>query len=260
MIVSRLKLANLRAIEAAEFRFQPGMNLIVGVNGVGKTSVLDALRICLSRVLPAITPSRTRAIAFKIDDIRVGFPFLDATMYLNLGEGVFRFTRLEWRQDTAVDDPENLERLRRKILETERLQDRPRKLLRDLESTQSVADCDTRKGDRDLQWSPANPAHRIETRLRYEPDGSIRSNDADFDRQLEEVLNLNLPVLKNNRQGVLDAILDWWRREKAKLRGPVPRTRFENERARLAAGPGDLAEYCQVAVWWLDQRLARMTA
>ena len=43
MIVTRLKLANLRAIEAAEFRFQPGFNLIVGVNGVGKTSVLDAL-------------------------------------------------------------------------------------------------------------------------------------------------------------------------------------------------------------------------
>lgn len=35
MIVTRLKLANLRAIEAAEFRFQPGFNLIVGVNGVG---------------------------------------------------------------------------------------------------------------------------------------------------------------------------------------------------------------------------------
>ena len=30
MIVTRLKLANLRAIETAEFRFQPGFNLIVG--------------------------------------------------------------------------------------------------------------------------------------------------------------------------------------------------------------------------------------
>ena len=50
MIVTRLKLANLRAIETAEFRFRPGLNLIVGVNGVGKTTVLDALAVCLSGV------------------------------------------------------------------------------------------------------------------------------------------------------------------------------------------------------------------
>ena len=32
MKVTSLKLANVRTIEAAEFRFQPGFNLIVGVN------------------------------------------------------------------------------------------------------------------------------------------------------------------------------------------------------------------------------------
>ena len=42
MIVTGLKLTNLRAIETAEFRFQQGFNLIVGVNGVQETSVLDA--------------------------------------------------------------------------------------------------------------------------------------------------------------------------------------------------------------------------
>ena len=58
MRVTRLKLANLRAIEAAEFRFQPGFNLIVGVNGVGKTSVLDALRVCLSAVVKQVNELR----------------------------------------------------------------------------------------------------------------------------------------------------------------------------------------------------------
>ena len=42
MRITSLKLANIRAIETAEFRFQPGFNLIVGVNGVGKSTVLDA--------------------------------------------------------------------------------------------------------------------------------------------------------------------------------------------------------------------------
>src|SRR5688572_8745378 len=77
MIVKSLRLTNLRAIEAAELHFRPGFNLIVGVNGVGKTSVLDALRICMSRLLPAITPSRAKAMSFGVADIRTGFPFLD---------------------------------------------------------------------------------------------------------------------------------------------------------------------------------------
>lgn len=33
MKVTSLKLANVRTIETAEFRFQPGFNLIVGGNG-----------------------------------------------------------------------------------------------------------------------------------------------------------------------------------------------------------------------------------
>ncbi len=45
MRVTFLKLANVRTIEAAAFRFRPGVNLIVGVNGVGRTTVLDAHRV-----------------------------------------------------------------------------------------------------------------------------------------------------------------------------------------------------------------------
>ena len=118
--------------------------------------------------------------------------------------------------------------------------------------------CDTRKGDRDLRWNTADPAHRVETRLRYELDGSIRSDEAVFDRELDEVLNLNLPVLKNNRKMVLDAVLEWWRAERARIRGPVPRDRFKKERAKRAIGAGELEPFSQVAVWWLDQRLAGM--
>jgi len=119
--------------------------------------------------------------------------------------------------------------------------------------------CDTRKGNRDLQCNPADPAHHVETRLYYEGDGSIRSDDADFNAELEGVLNLNLPILKNNRRGVLDGVLAWWRQERARLHNAVPRATFERERNRLVNGPGNFNPYCQVAVWWLEQRLARMS-
>lgn len=118
--------------------------------------------------------------------------------------------------------------------------------------------CDTRKGNCDLKWNPADRAHYIETRIRYEPSGSILSDDAKFDAQLTEVLNLNLPLLKNNRKAVLDGFLGWWKQEGNKLRGSALRARIEQERDRITSGTGKLNPYCQIAVWWLEQRLERM--
>ena len=113
--------------------------------------------------------------------------------------------------------------------------------------------CDTRKGDRDLRWNPADPAHHIETRVRYELDGTIRADDAVFDDHLNDVLNLNLTYIKNNRRGVLTALLEWWRAKR-----PVPRARIEREIDQRTQAAGDLTPYCQVAVWWLQEKVARM--
>ena len=55
MQLKRLELNSFRIFEQATFDFQPGMNLIVGINGVGKSSVLDALRMLLAKALPNFT-------------------------------------------------------------------------------------------------------------------------------------------------------------------------------------------------------------
>ena len=72
MIVTGLKLANVRAVVTAEFRFQPGFNLVVGVNGVGKTSMLDSLCVCLSAFVKQANKLRVSVETFALDDIRVG--------------------------------------------------------------------------------------------------------------------------------------------------------------------------------------------
>lgn len=51
----------MRGYEQAEFTFLPGMNLLVGVNGVGKSTVLDVLRVILMRSLPRLTGIKMRS-------------------------------------------------------------------------------------------------------------------------------------------------------------------------------------------------------
>ncbi len=104
MIVTRLKLANLRAIEAAEFRFQPGFNLIVGVNGVGKTSVLDALGVCLSAVTKQLNRVRVRAESFRGEDIRIGADAMTVECTVRFGEHDHTYLLHKPREASAPRD------------------------------------------------------------------------------------------------------------------------------------------------------------
>lgn len=100
MRVTRLKIANLRAIEAAEFKFQPGFNLIVGVNGVGKTSVLDALSISLAPVVKHVNRLRTTR-DFSFDDIRVGANALTVECGIEIDREKFTYLIHKPRESSA---------------------------------------------------------------------------------------------------------------------------------------------------------------
>ena len=79
MIIKKLTLTNFRAFSYAEFDFKEGMNLLVGINGVGKTTVLEALRVCLSVIYPYITETKHKKESFTINDIKIGSDFLQVS-------------------------------------------------------------------------------------------------------------------------------------------------------------------------------------
>jgi uncharacterized protein (TIGR02646 family) len=119
--------------------------------------------------------------------------------------------------------------------------------------------CDTRQGDRDVKFNPADATSSVELRVRYRSDGTIASSDQEFDAQLNEVLNLNLPLLRNRRKAVIDSVTKWLRTfRNDHHRGPDSAT-LRRERARWDPSTGSLDAYAPVAVWWLDQRLAGST-
>lgn len=135
MKITSLSLFNLRSFEFAEFTFNPQFNLIAGINGAGKSTVLDAIRTCASHILPALRRGPSRPFGFGIDDIHDNAPIADATLHFTLDSEQCRFSLREWREPRALDNSENLEKLRREILDADRLGDRPRNLIRDLAET-----------------------------------------------------------------------------------------------------------------------------
>ena len=135
MKITSLSLFNLRSFEFAEFTFNPQFNLIAGINGAGKSTVLDVIRTCASHILPAMMRVPAKPFSFSVYDIHDDAPLADATLHFTLDDEPCRFTLREWREPLVRDDPENRDRLRREILEADRLGDRPRKLIRELAET-----------------------------------------------------------------------------------------------------------------------------
>ena len=115
--------------------------------------------------------------------------------------------------------------------------------------------CDTQKGDEDLSRNPATPEHAIEKWIRFEGDGRISSHDQGFDRELNEVLNLNAPFLRNNRKELLDGFLAGIGKHKELQRSTLEKWLRE---WNGESDTGDLREHCQVIVYWLRKRLARL--
>lgn len=114
--------------------------------------------------------------------------------------------------------------------------------------------CDTRKGDRDFSRNPANPLPRVEDLIRFLGDGRIVSDNAAFDAELNEVLNLNEAYLRNSRKALLEGFKGGLGK-----RGHLSRATIETwaEDWDGELGGGELREFCQVVVYWLRKRLAR---
>lgn len=69
MKLETISLAHCGGFEQLDMSFEPDVTLIAGVNGVGKSTVLRALAVLLSRAMPEFTPSRSAPQYFTDDDI-----------------------------------------------------------------------------------------------------------------------------------------------------------------------------------------------
>ena len=127
--------------------------------------------------------------------------------------------------------------------------------------------CDTRKGNVELKYNPANCSHRIESQIYFLLDtGMIESSDGEFNAQLNNVLNLNHTRLKNNRKVVWGEV----HQELSKRFSKKPGTRTSVEKAteiekllgkwNSKDGQGFLREYCAVAIYYLEREKGKFVS
>lgn len=72
MRIEWLSMTHFRGFHRAEFSFHPNLNLFIGENGAGKTSIIECLRIMLSQIAPHLTPAPRFNLGFNHSDIMHG--------------------------------------------------------------------------------------------------------------------------------------------------------------------------------------------
>lgn len=77
MKLKSLSLTNFRGFERLDIDFHERVSVIAGINGVGKSSVLQALKVMFSRALPEMTAGKVTATRLADDDIAEGAPSLE---------------------------------------------------------------------------------------------------------------------------------------------------------------------------------------
>lgn len=91
MRVHRLELQDYRGIRELSLDFDPRVNVIVGENGAGKSAVLDALAVMLSRLVSRYTTSTATGRFFSQSDVSNGRPVLTASV-----TATFQGAPLQW--------------------------------------------------------------------------------------------------------------------------------------------------------------------
>lgn len=104
MYIEKVAIKNFKAIDDIEIEFRPGVNLLIGDNGVGKTSILEAITVGLGGFLTGISGVPSKNI--QPDDVRIqltemghassGIQYktpVEITSYVDIDGNKFEWTR-----------------------------------------------------------------------------------------------------------------------------------------------------------------------
>lgn len=119
---------------------------------------------------------------------------------------------------------------------------------------ESATHCDRHKAETPISFSPMD-SNFIAT-LEYQSDGTIVSTNAQYDSEINEILNLNISLLKDNRREVKKSVVRALGR--GVWKGPDLK-RLIDAFSSLDRD-GQLKPFCGVAIWYLQKKYHQISA
>lgn len=118
--------------------------------------------------------------------------------------------------------------------------------------------CDKKKSSADISFSPTDSTF-IDT-LSYDSNGNIKSSNSNYDKELNDILNLNAGLLKINRKSVLTEIvtrIKTYTKNGKSLDKSFINKMIDKYSSMKADEDGHLKylPYCGVAIYYLKKKL-----
>lgn len=115
--------------------------------------------------------------------------------------------------------------------------------------------CDTKKGNTKITINPTDKNINCEDVIKYLATGKIYSEDRVIDKDLNDVLNLNMQTLANNRKEVLEIVLNQLKSEYPKVDWTVAILNKKIQQWSNRQEDGKYKPYCQIVIYYLKKKL-----
>lgn len=115
--------------------------------------------------------------------------------------------------------------------------------------------CDTKKGNTEITINALDNDRNYEDLIRYRGNGEISSDDITINNELNEVLNLNMQTLVNNRKEVLGLVLKQLKSQYPKGDWTEAILNKKIQQWSDRQKDGKYKPYCQIVIYHLKKKL-----
>lgn len=120
MQIKNIELENFRGIKKQKINLLPNINVFVGVNGSGKSTILDAIAISLSWLVEGIEKIESQGDNIPDDSIKNGTDYASIKLEISQENTTYKWENIEVKRGYPADKSSNLLQLNQLVFEIQK--------------------------------------------------------------------------------------------------------------------------------------------
>jgi len=118
--IKKLKLENFRGIKEQNIELLPNINVFVGINGAGKSTILDAIAISLSWLVKGIEKIEKQGENIPYDSIKNSTNYASIGLSISQNSKIYKWENIEFQRGYPADKSSNLLQLNQLVFECQK--------------------------------------------------------------------------------------------------------------------------------------------